>query len=499
MIRRLLIENSVLLNDVLIFPSNGFNVFSGASGSGKSVLLGSILTLLGAKDSFIGNLEAEFLLSNEENYVLKIFKNGKTKYLLNNQITSKKRIKEIFSPYLQYMDSSSIEELSNSYLLSILDAFISKDYSDYESLLLNYSSNFLEYMKKKNELEKLEESEKNIDDLREFTLYEITKIENVNPKEGEYEELLEIKKSLSQKDKQLQKIQLLKNTLNGFPEIISFLNSIDKNKPVFEDALNEIEAAICIEEERLLNIDYDVEELLDRLESIAKLIRKHGSIELLNKYLENKKNDLQKYDNIIFNKDSLLKDLENIHSKILDSIAKMNDKRSKYIDRFKSRLDFYANILMLPPPNISIQKKELDIYGDDFISLKLGDSNLSTLSAGEFNRLKLAILCINMEVKKQNGIIILDEIDANLSGLESEAVARILSFLSENYQIFAISHQPHMPSFADNHYVVQKFEDKSNVVLLDKNGRINEIARMISGEHITNEAILFAKDKLKHI
>ena len=312
MIQKLLIENSALLNDVLIFPSNGFNVFSGVSGSGKSVLLGSILTLLGTKDSFIGNLEAEFLDSNNENYVLKIFKNGKSKYLLNNQITSKKRIKDIFSSYLQYLDSSSIDELSNSYLLSILDAFICKDINSYESLLLDYSSDFLEYTKKKNELEKLEESEKNIDDLREFTLYEITKIESVNPKEGEYEELLEIKKTLSQKDKQLQKIQLLKNTLNGFPEIISFLNSIDKNKAIFEDALNEIEAAICDEEERLLNIDYDVEELLDRLESIAKLIRKHGSIELLNKYLENKKSDLQKYDNIIFNKDSLLKDLENI-------------------------------------------------------------------------------------------------------------------------------------------------------------------------------------------
>ena len=503
MIQKLLIEDSAILNDVLIKPSKGFNVFSGASGSGKSVLIGNILALLGIKDSTACKIEAEFLDSihsfDRENFILKILKDSKTKYFLDDQIASKKRIKDIFINYVKYIDMASVDELSNSYLLSILDAFICKDINSYESLLLDYSSDFLEYTKKKNELEKLEESEKNIDDLREFTLYEITKIESVNPKEGEYEELLEIKKTLSQKDKQLQKIQLLKNTLNGFPEIISFLNSIDKNKAIFEDALNEIEAAIYDEEERLLNIDYDVEELLNRLESIAKLIRKHGSIELLNKYLENKKNDLQKYDNIIFNKDSLLKDLENIHSRMLDSIKKMSDARAKYLDRFKSRLEFYANILMLPLPSISIQKKELDIYGSDFLSLKLRDSNLSTLSAGEFNRLKLAILCISMEVKKQSGIIILDEIDANLSGTESEAVARILSFLSENYQIFAISHQPHMPSFADNHYLVQKNENKSNVILLDKNGRINEIARMISGEHITNEAILFAKDKLKHI
>ena len=56
-----------------------------------------------------------------------------------------------------------------------------------------------------------------------------------------------------------------------------------------------------------------------------------------------------------------------------------------------------------------------------------------------------------------------------------------------------------MPSFADNHYLVKKSDEKSDIILLDKEGRIEEIARMISGKTITNEAILFAREKLQHI
>ena len=85
MIQKLLIEDSAILNDVLIKPSKGFNVFSGASGSGKSVLIGNILALLGIKDSTACKIEAEFLDSihsfDRENFILKILKDSKTKYL----------------------------------------------------------------------------------------------------------------------------------------------------------------------------------------------------------------------------------------------------------------------------------------------------------------------------------------------------------------------------------------------------------------------------------
>jgi len=93
--------------------------------------------------------------------------------------------------------------------------------------------------------------------------------------------------------------------------------------------------------------------------------------------------------------------------------------------------------------------------------------------------------------------LILDEIDANLSGKESMSVAKVLKILSQKYQIFAISHQPQLSSQADSHFLVTKEEGVSMVKLLNKDERIVELARMVSGEEVSGEATQFAKKLLK--
>ena len=90
----------------------------------------------------------------------------------------------------------------------------------------------------------------------------------------------------------------------------------------------------------------------------------------------------------------------------------------------------------------------------------------------------------------------LDEIDANLSGEESMSVARVLRQLSKHFQIFVISHQPQLTSMGEQHFMVEKGEE-STVRELSLNERIEEIARMISGETVTTEAKNFAKELLE--
>jgi len=97
----------------------------------------------------------------------------------------------------------------------------------------------------------------------------------------------------------------------------------------------------------------------------------------------------------------------------------------------------------------------------------------------------------------ENGILFLDEIDANLSGKESEAISKVLIKLSSNYQIFAISHQVQLTSNANQHFLVDKKDGVSRVKLLNDNEKVEEIARMISGQQITHEAIEFAKNLVK--
>jgi DNA repair protein RecN (Recombination protein N) len=99
-------------------------------------------------------------------------------------------------------------------------------------------------------------------------------------------------------------------------------------------------------------------------------------------------------------------------------------------------------------------------------------------------------------MKEHGGVLMPDEIDANLSGEESMSVAVVLKQLSRNFQIFVISHQPQLTSMGDQHFLVTK-DGQSRVKELGRDERISEIARMVSGEKITNEAMVYAKELME--
>ncbi|MCD8213906.1 MAG: DNA recombination protein RecN, partial [Campylobacter sp.] len=134
----------------------------------------------------------------------------------------------------------------------------------------------------------------------------------------------------------------------------------------------------------------------------------------------------------------------------------------------------------------------------DEINLILNETSIKNLSSCELNRLRLAFIAAESKIMQSgNGAIILDEIDANLSGKEAMSIANVLLDLAKFYQIFAISHQPQLSSKAHSHFLVEKTGEISNVKELQDSERITELARMISGEHISDEAINFAKGLLK--
>lgn len=505
MIERILIKDSAAFKEVVLCPHKGFNVISGVSGSGKSVLMESILALFGFKDSNASLVECELSgisledcgVLDDEDLVLSVIKKDKTKYFINNQSSSKKRIKDIFGSHLHYIHSNSTTELDN--VLHLFDLIISKQDSAFASLLATYVESYRDFVCFRNELNKLKDDEKRINELKELISFEINQIESINPQIGEYERLLDLKKDLSKKEKMLEKISIAKVTIDGFSQLISVMESIP-DAPDYSDILREIDSIINDEEDRLLSIEVsDIESVLNRIELLSKLVYKYGSIQESLEHLTKKKQELEYYENISFNRQNLESKIETILTILQNQAKEMSGIRSKYLDFFIERVNYYCECLMLNKANITLYEKELGDDGLDVLEIKLGDSAISTLSSGEFNRLKLALLCISVECSNKNGIIILDEIDANLSGGESDGVAKVLSILSKSYQIFSISHQAHMPSFANHHYLVKKSDEKSEVILLDKEGRIYEIARMISGKTITNEAILFAREKLQHI
>lgn len=505
MIERLLIKDSITFREVCITPSPAFNIFSGVSGSGKSVLMESILALFGLKETNANLIEATLQniplpeeIEADSEIVLSIVKKDKVKYFLNAQSFSKRRAKELFGEYVKYITAHSVNELKAENLLNTLDSLI-KD-TRFRALRESFAEDFSNLVAKQNELATLENEERNVASLREFAAYEIAQIESVNPKVGEYEELLEIKKDLSKKEKILEKIAVIKPQLDGFSGIVAFLESIDKSKEIYSEILREIEGVIIDEEERLENLSSEsIEEILNRLESLSNFVHKYGSIEATLEHLAQKKADLERYENLSFNKSAIEKELAILRESTSKKATELSQFRQNALESFNAKLSTYCDKLKLVKPKATLNRAQMSASGVDSIEIVLKNSHIATLSSGEFNRLKLAIMCVEVEGNAECGILILDEIDANLSGSESEGVAEVLAFLSKNYQIFAISHQSQMPSFANNHYLITKSANGSAVKLLDKEGRVNEIARMISGANITPKALNFAREKLAHL
>lgn len=181
--------------------------------------------------------------------------------------------------------------------------------------------------------------------------------------------------------------------------------------------------------------------------------------------------------------------------KLSDSLSEL---RAGELDIFTKDLNRYLEELYLRDAQIVMQEMQPDFYGKDELVLKLNNTELQKVSTGEFNRLRLAILALKSEFMSQNGgILMLDEIDANLSGEESMSVAKVLRQLSKHFQIFVISHQPQLTSMGQQHFLVHKNDDESMVRELSFEDRVDEIARIISGDSVSNEAKSFAKELLE--
>jgi len=240
--------------------------------------------------------------------------------------------------------------------------------------------------------------------------------------------------------------------------------------------------------------EVNVEDVLDRLGDLNTLKNRYGSIEEALAYKEAKIEELAGYKNIEQDK-SMLESFLYIEFTELNIIgSRLSQSRKVEAKVLEEILKEYLEILKLPALTFNFEFTSLSPNGIDSVDVMLGSSKTDTLSGGEFNRVRLALMAATLPKKEsKQGILILDEIDANVSGDESIAIAEMIVRLSKVYQIFAISHQPHLSAKADQHIVVTKEGESSRAEVLNDEGRVQEIARIIAGEHPTHQALEFAK------
>jgi len=505
LISRFYLEDYLSFEKIDLEFKKGLVVFTGPSGAGKSVLMSSILALFGTTDStaklsevLLEDLNIEdvnYSIEKDDEIVIKQATAVKTRYLLNNQTISKKNLKTFTANFSKHLHLKDTTDFDSKKIVSFLDFLTSLKNENYKVVFDTFTSKYKEYKILNEKLNKILEDEKELDDLIEYTKFEIDKITKIDPKLEEYEELKELKTNLSKKDKFDDILKDIQPMLNETHKISSALQLLDVDCAFFDDAIAEVNNHFEKFYDSISSSDeMDIEHVLTRIEELSSLNKKFGGIQEALDYKKEKEKELEGYENISFEKAILEKNVKKLFEEIEELANNISKIRKENIIYLEEKINEYLKYLYLENLSISINKQMLDETGIDSIEFKLNDTELSKISSGEFNRLRLALLTARSHYEiDTNGILFLDEIDANLSGKESESIAKVLEQLSKSYQIFAISHQPQLSATAHQHFMVKKVDNISTVKLLNKEERVDEIARMISGENITQEALEFAR------
>jgi len=509
LITRVYLKDCLSFEEVDLEFKKGLNIFTGPSGAGKSILMQAILSLFALTDvkANLGEVllnnskinDEAYDLSFDDDIIIKSIKKDKVRYFLNNQSVSKKNLNDFSFKLIKHLNLKDTSEFDSLKLIDFLDRLTLKNNNKFEAIKINFNSLYRKLIEVKKELEKIYSDENRLEDLKEFAKFEINKIEQINPSIDEYEELNILKKRLSKKEKIEFAIKKASGIIEFNHNVTQALELMEVDTSFFDEAMNELTNIFENFNDSLHELeDINIENILDRIEKLSALQKRFGSIEECLKYKEEKKIELESYENISFQKEKLEKQSESLTNQINDIVKKISIFRKETALILERKINEYLRFLYLSNAKISFNEKNLDSSGIDEIIFELNGVSLETISSGEYNRLRLALLTSMSEFDiVDNGILFLDEIDANLSGKESEAISKVLKQLSQSYQIFAISHQPQLTSSANQHFLVDKNNKKSFVRLLNKEERIIEIARMISGEKVTLEALEFAKNLLK--
>lgn len=503
MIERVFIKDNLTIRQAEIELSEGLMVFSGSSGAGKSVLMQSILSVFGLGEANaataevnLKNFELPEDFDADDEVVIKQVKKEKVRYFLNGQTVSKTRLKDMGLGYLFHLNHKNMSEFEQENLIGLLDHAVLSQSAGFGKTLADFKEKYAAFRAKSKELAELIEQEKKVEELKEFARFEIGRIEETNPKPGEDAELMQIKKLLSKKDKiedaaaKAEEIFAYEAAVNELYELLG------EEAGVFSDAMNEVRGVIESARDSAEELEeVDIESVLDRIERIAELTKRYGSIEEALTYKEQKQKELEKYEDLEGSKHQLEAEIKALETAITAQSDAITAARTKQLKKLESTLNDYLKMLYMPKASVTLGTKAMDATGCDTLILKSGSTDVENLSAGEFNRMRLALLAakVKFNVASNTQVLFLDEIDANLSGEESASVANVLKFLAERFQIFAISHQAQLTSKADKHFLVSKADNQTKIRELSRDERIKEIARIVSGEEITNEALEYAK------
>jgi DNA repair protein RecN (Recombination protein N) len=546
MLKSLTVSNYALIDSLSIDFDNGFSVITGETGAGKSILLGALGFVLGERsDSSIMldetkkcTVEAEFLIDNER--IKPFFEENDLDYdkelILRRELSSTKKSRAFIND--TPVTAQQLKELGNqlvdihsqhdSLLLTNADfqLDIVDNAADNYSLLVDYQAVYHKYVAFKNELKALREmAEKNVAE-NDFLAFQLDELLKADLQDNEYEEVSqrleilenaeEVKTLLAQslttlsesEYSVLDQLNELKSSVDRLkryiPQAEQYLERIESTKIELKDIAQDLDA---MQDSTQFDSD-SLNEIQERFDLIQRLMMKHH-VKDYSELLEIRE-DLQRkvgaYANIdeeIGKKERQLKDCEKELAKLADTLS---GKRRKVKVSFEKSVTDIIRQLKMPHGVFEIEitdTAEFAVTGKNKVRFLFSankgiapDDMSRVASGGELSRLMLAIKAV---ASKSSYIptLIFDEIDTGVSGEVASKLGDIMQTMGESLQIISITHLPQIASKAKNHFFVYKDESeqktRSCIRLLSHDERVTEIAKMLSNDKITPEAIKAAE------
>ena len=548
MILKLSIKNYILIEKLDVNFKEGFSSITGETGAGKSIILGALNLISGARvdHQIVGPknekciVEGEFLISEslvdffnfhdldfDDHTILRreILVNGKSRAFINDSPVKLDIIKSLSEKLINIHSQNHNHILSNNNMYyELLDA-----YADQVNITKQYKKYFSDYTKTNNEIDFVQDKKNEFLKNIEYNRFLYNEIDQLGLKDGE-------KILLKEKFNSLKNFDKIKSLLDNFhslsliqdetinERISKISNTVDKigsyssDFESFAKRFNniniELEDLFTSISNYMNDLSFDqenFEKIQSRLYKINDLEKKYGLSSV--KELIDKKNELKDFidDSSKFDKkiEKLNKKLNDLKIKMLQLSKTISNNRIASSKRIQSEILVAFEKLALKNAKIIFNLSECVDFNEN------GNNNLEVLfsannskvfslskiaSGGEKSRILFALKSI-LAKKVNLPTLVFDEIDSGTSGEIANAIGRIMKIMGKKIQIISITHLAQVASKADHHYKVYKSNINNKVVTninkLDNSERVDEIALMISGENVTESAINQASELLK--
>lgn len=552
MLLNLSAKNFILIDQLDLDFDSGMHVITGETGAGKSILLDAILFCLGYKfdvdviksgsDSCVVSLETkvpsslkhlleENAIDYDDTIIIKrqqlrsqtSSSTGiKKKFLINDQVVTQKFVEQVaahlFEIHGQNTHSILLDPLSH---LKIIDS-----YGELDSLRENVSSKYKIWQAFLRQLSEIETQRSMIDREVDYLEFIVGELSAMSPKPNEEEELAELRGRLQRQERDSKAINDIFANLTN-PDIQLQIAQTQKiiYKQVKDDSFAEIlshldQASIHIAEatlnlENKLKQDVEqgnLESIEERLFAIRSLARKHNiTAAELPGFLSESKAKLASLQGRIEQQSSLEKEIKLAENEYHKLAIELSTKRKKAAVALEKRVASELAPLKMSGSILKVEFIDRKIEsaaatGIDqvrFIASNNPGTPLAPIdkiaSGGELSRFMLAMKVALFD-KFTKPTIIFDEIDTGIGGVVADAVGMRMKNLSSAAQVITVTHQPQVAGKADKHILVYKTQHKEHTLsyarLLSEHERLEEVARMISGQEITEVSRKAAKELL---